>query len=54
MPLRIALSVWLTPWFARFTVLPFIRLFRRKKTVAAAPDDKAAERNGAASDTKDV
>jgi len=30
---RIALSVWLTPWFARWTILPFLGLFKRKKKV---------------------
>ena len=24
------LSVWLTPWFARWTVIPFLGLFRKK------------------------
>ena len=31
--MRIALSVWLTPWFARWTVIPFLGLFKRKKKV---------------------
>lgn len=33
LPVRIALSVWLTPSFARWTVLPFVGLFKRKKKV---------------------
>lgn len=37
MPLRIALSVWLTPWFARISILPFLRLLRRKKKVSNGP-----------------
>lgn len=43
LPLRLVGSVWATPWFARWTVLPVTRwlggLFRRgkaKKTVDAA------------------
>jgi len=34
MPVRIVVSAWLTPWFARWTVVPFIGLFRRKVTDA--------------------
>lgn len=29
LPLRLALSVWGTPWFARWTVLPVMGLFGR-------------------------
>ncbi|KAK6523818.1 hypothetical protein TWF281_001786 [Arthrobotrys megalospora] len=29
MPLRVVVSVWGAPWFARVAVLPFVRLFRR-------------------------
>ena len=40
LPLRLILSVWGTPWFARFTTGPVFgrvrRLFSRKKTTAAA------------------
>src|SRR5271169_1497624 len=31
LPVRMALSVWLTPWFARWTVIPFVGLFKRNK-----------------------
>ena len=40
LPLRLILSVWGTPWFARFTTVPVFgrvrRLFSRKKTTSAA------------------
>lgn len=41
LPFRLVLSVWATPWFARWTTLPFMnavrRLFsRNKRTVAVA------------------
>lgn len=29
LPLRLVLSVWATPWFARYTVAPCVGLFRR-------------------------
>ncbi|CAK4033138.1 hypothetical protein SEPMUDRAFT_149732 [Lecanosticta acicola] len=45
LPLRLILSVWGTPWFARWTVLPFTnrisRLFGRKKAVPASGPDAA-------------
>jgi hypothetical protein len=33
LPLRIALSLWATPWFARVFVVPVTRVFRRRKDV---------------------
>ena len=38
LPLRIVLSAWLTPWFARWTVIPFLGLFQRKKVEAIQPE----------------
>lgn len=39
LPIRLVISVWATPWFARWTVLPVTnrlgRLFSRKKGAAA-------------------
>lgn len=40
LPLRAAISLFLTPWFARRFVIPITRVFRRKKVVDKAPDDK--------------
>ena len=36
-PLRIILSIWLTPWFARNFIVPFVGLFRRRKPVSQTP-----------------
>lgn len=33
LPLRIGLSLWATPWFARVAVVPVLGLFRRAKKV---------------------
>lgn len=45
LPLRLILSVWGTPWFATWTVLPITnrisRLFRRKKAAAAVSSPAA-------------
>jgi hypothetical protein len=41
LPLRIALSVWATPWFASISVIPFLGLFkRRKKSLKGAQETK--------------
>lgn len=49
LPLRLILSVWATPWFARWTVLPITnrisKLFRRNK--AATVDNTNAAGTGA-------
>lgn len=37
MPLRVIVSVWLTPWFARIFIVPFLGLFTRKKPVSTTP-----------------
>lgn len=51
LPLRLVLSVWGTPWFATWTVLPVTRrlagLFKRKKAVSAATTGSAAAGTGA-------
>lgn len=45
LPLRLLLSVWATPWFARWTVLPFRDVMRRviwrSKAVRATPSPAA-------------
>lgn len=41
LPLRLGLSLWLTPSFAKISTLPVKRLFTRK-AVAAAPASKVA------------
>jgi hypothetical protein len=50
LPLRLVISVWMTPWFARWTVLPFTafigRMFWRKKAVGVTTS--AAAGTGAA------
>lgn len=42
LPLRLVVSVWATPWFARWSVLPVTnrlgRLFGRKKVAAPGGD----------------
>lgn len=51
LPLRLVLSVWGTPWFARWFVLPVTgrigRLFGRGKKAAAAPVNANAAGTGA-------
>lgn len=48
LPLRLVLSVWASPWFARWAIMPitsrFSRLFSRAKTAktAAVPSSAAA------------
>lgn len=53
LPARLVVSVWLTPWFARWTVLPvkrFVgRLFGRRKGAAAAKAVEAGKTPAAAS-----
>lgn len=44
LPLRLVLSVWATPWFARWTVLPFMGFVKRvfgRKTVKKSEVTKA-------------
>jgi len=52
MPARIVVSVWLTPWFARWTIVPFTRLFRRKKMGTGAPP--SADTTPGSDKSKDV
>ena len=51
LPLRLVLSVWGTPWFATWTVLPVTRrltgMFRGKKAVSAVTTGSAAAGTGA-------
>jgi hypothetical protein len=42
LPLRLALSVWGTPWFARITIVPFLGLFKRKKKPVKGNQEKIA------------
>ena len=45
LPLRLVISVWATPWFARWTTLPFLNLLRRafaRRKGAAAVSSPAA------------
>ena len=51
LPLRLVLSVWATPWFARWFVLPITgrigRFFGKGKTTAKAPVRDGAAGTGA-------
>lgn len=53
LPLRLVVSVWGTPWFARWVLLPVTgrigRLFGRGKTVSATPVKSSAASTGATS-----
>lgn len=50
LPLRLILSIWGTPWFATWTVLPVTgrlsRMFQRKKVATAVSNSTAAAAAG--------